>query len=117
MGLANGVELATLWHAIKESVGDSFVVRHDAPSVFAGHYDPSFTLDLCLKDLGLLRELGENVETDLPMTAAAHEVFKQAADRYGTDVGELHVVKRIEDDAGTLHASRRRLGSTLRAVT
>ena len=100
MGMANGVELATLWHAIKESVGDSFVVRHDAPSVFAGHYDPSFTLDLCIKDLGLLAELGQNVNTDLPMTAAAHAVFDQAAARYGTDVGELHVVKRIEDDTG-----------------
>ena len=85
MGMANGVELATLWHAIKESVGDSFVVRHDAPSVFAGHYDPSFTLDLCIKDLGLLSELGQNVNTDLPMTAAAHAVFDQAAARYGTD--------------------------------
>ena len=100
MGLANGVELATLWHAVKESVGDSFVVRHDAPSVFAGHYDPSFTLDLCIKDLGLLQELGENVKTELPMTAAAHAVFDEAAKRYGTGVGELHVVKRIEDDAG-----------------
>ena len=34
------------------------------------------------------------------MTAAAHAVFDQAAARYGTDVGELHVVKRIEDDTG-----------------
>jgi 3-hydroxyisobutyrate dehydrogenase len=99
-GMANGVELATLWHAIKESVGDSFVVRHDAPSVFAGHYDPSFTLDLCLKDLGLVQDLVAAVGTDLPMTAAADGVFRQAAQRYGTDVGELHVVKRIEDDAG-----------------
>ncbi|MEE9414140.1 MAG: NAD(P)-dependent oxidoreductase [Acidimicrobiales bacterium] len=99
-GIANGVELGTLWHAIKESVGDSFVARHDAPSIFAGHYDPSFTLDLCLKDLGLVRELEEQVGTDLPMTAAAHEVFQQAADRYGSDVGELHVTRRIEDDAG-----------------
>src|SRR5262245_61811500 len=52
-GLANGVDLGTLWHAIQNSVGDSFVVRHDAPSIFSGHYDPSFSLDLCLKDLRL----------------------------------------------------------------
>jgi len=99
-GTANGVELGVLWHAIKESVGDSFVARHDAPSIFAGHYDPSFSLDLCLKDLGLVRELEAAVGTDLPMTAAAHETFQRAADRYGTDQGELHVAKRIEDDAG-----------------
>lgn len=98
-GLAHGVDLSTLWHAIKESVGDSFVARHDAPSIFAGHYDPSFSLDLCLKDLGLLAELNEHVGTDLPMTSAAHDTFRRAADRYGSGVGELHVAKRIEDDA------------------
>ncbi|MFT6764045.1 MAG: 3-hydroxyisobutyrate dehydrogenase [Candidatus Aldehydirespiratoraceae bacterium] len=98
-GVANGVDLETLWYAIKESVGDSFVVRHDAPSIFAGHYDPSFSLDLCLKDLGLLKELNEAVATDLPMTDAARGAFARAADRYGLDEAELHVVKRIEDDA------------------
>lgn len=98
-GIANGVALDTLWNAIKESVGDSFVVRHDAPSIFAGHYDPSFTLGLCLKDLGLIDELNKNVGTDLPMTLAAHQTFQRATERYGPDAGELHVAKRIEDDA------------------
>lgn len=99
-GLAHGVDLGTLWHAIKESVGDSFVARHDAPSIFAGHYDPSFSLDLCLKDLGLLAELNADVGADLPMTVAAHDTFQRAADTYGDDVGELHVARRIEDEAG-----------------
>ena len=99
VGMANGVELGTLWEAIKESVGDSFVVRHDAPSIFAGHYDPSFSLDLCLKDLGLISSLAENVRAALPMTVAATSAFTLAADRYGPNAAELHVVKRIEDDA------------------
>ena len=99
LGMANGVELDVLWDAIKDSVGDSFVARHDAPSIFAGHYDPSFTLDLCMKDLGLTMELAENVGTDLPMTVRAQETFARATERYGADVGELHVAKRIEDDA------------------
>ena len=99
LGMANGVELSVLWDAITDSVGDSFVARHDAPSIFAGHYDPSFTLDLCMKDLGLTMELSDNVDTDLPMTQRAYETFQRATDRYGADVGELHVAKRIEDDA------------------
>ena len=99
LGMSNGVELDVLWDAIKDSVGDSFVARHDAPSIFAGHYDPSFTLDLCLKDLGLTMELAGNVGTDLPMTEQANATFARAAGLYGTDVGELHVAKRIEDDA------------------
>ena len=100
VGLQHGVELPVLWDAIRDSVGDSFVARHDAPSIFAGHYDPSFTLGLCLKDLGLTDELAESVGADLPMTAAAHQAFAQAADRYGFDAAELHVARRIEDDAG-----------------
>jgi len=98
LGMANGVELPVLYDAICDSVGDSFVARHDGPSIFAGHYDPSFTLDLCLKDLGLVRELEQHLEAPLVMTAAAHDVFVEAAERYGRDVGELHVAKRLEDD-------------------
>ncbi len=99
LGLANGVALDVLWDAITDSVGDSFVARHDAPSIFAGHYDPSFPLDLCMKDLGLTAELARNVDTDLPMTERAHETFARATERYGSAAGELHVAKRIEDDA------------------
>ncbi len=99
LGMANGVELSVLYDAITDSVGDSFVARHDGPSIFAGHYDPSFTLDLCLKDLGLLHDLGTNVDAELVMTDAARSAFADAAERYGPDVGELHVAKRLEDDA------------------
>lgn len=98
LGMANGVELPVLYDAICDSVGDSFVARHDGPSIFAGHYDPSFTLDLCLKDLGLVRELEDSLDAPLVMTAAAHGVFTEAAERYGRDVGELHVARRLEDD-------------------
>jgi len=99
VGIANGVELGTLWGAILASVGDSFVARHDAPSIFAGHYDPSFSLDLCLKDLALIDALAGNVGAALPMTDAARGAFQVAAERYGTGAAELHVARRIEDDA------------------
>ncbi|MBT5277599.1 NAD(P)-dependent oxidoreductase, partial [Ilumatobacter sp.] len=35
LGMSHGVELSTLYRAIIESVGDSFVARHDGPSIFA----------------------------------------------------------------------------------
>lgn len=100
LGMRHGVDLATLYGAICNSVGDSFVARHDAPSIFAGHYDPSFTLDLCVKDLGLIGELQSEFEVGLPMTEAARGVFTAAAERYGADAGELHVAKALEDDLG-----------------
>ena len=100
VGVRNGVQLGGLWEAIKDSVADSFVARHDAPSIFAGHYDPSFSLGLCVKDLGLVAELESAVGTDLPMTEAARATFERAVERYGLDAPELSVARRIEDDAG-----------------
>ena len=100
VGMSHGVELGVLYRAIIESVGDSFVARHDGPSIFAGHYDPSFTVDLCLKDLALLAELQADVSAPLLLTDAARAAFTDAGDRYGGDVGELHVAKRLEDDSG-----------------
>ena len=100
LGMANGVDLEVIYEAIRNSVGDSFVARHDAGSIFAGHYDPSFPLGLCLKDLGLLAELSAGLGADLPMTEAAHQAFAEAQRRYGEAAGELHVARSIEDDAG-----------------
>ena len=34
------------------------------------------------------------------MTTAAHHAFSLAAERYGLDTAELHVARRIEEDAG-----------------
>ena len=100
LGMANGVDLSVLWDAIKDSVGDSFVARHDAPSIFAGHYDPSFSLDLCLKDLNLIQDLSSEVKTELPMTKTANSIFEKAADQYGRDVGEMNVTRMLEDQSG-----------------
>ncbi|WP_370172908.1 MULTISPECIES: NAD(P)-dependent oxidoreductase [Hyphomonas] len=97
LGRRAGVSLDVLWDAIKDSVGDSFVARHDAPSIFAGHYDPSFTLDLCLKDLRLCAALAERGGVPIPIGSRVHERFAAAAEAYGGGAGELHVAKLIED--------------------
>ena len=43
--------------------------------------------------------LGTNVAAELPMTDAAERAFSIASERYGPQAAELHVAKRIEDDA------------------
>jgi 3-hydroxyisobutyrate dehydrogenase-like beta-hydroxyacid dehydrogenase len=100
LGKKAGVELTVLWDALKNSVGDTFVARHDVPSIFAGHYDPSFTLDLCCKDLGLIAALSEATQTPAPMTAQAKDRFEAARAAFGGDQAELLVCKLIEDASG-----------------
>jgi len=70
------------------------------PSIFAGHYDPSFPLALCLKDLALIDELVAETGTRSELTQATYARFREAAARYGREAGELSVCRLIEEDAG-----------------
>ena len=95
-----GLDPKLWWDVMKGGAADSFVMQHDVPSIFAGHYDPSFPIALCLKDLSLIQELMDEVGTRNELTKATHDRFKEAGARYGTGAGEMTVCKVIEDDAG-----------------
>ena len=96
----SGLEPDVWWAAMKGGAAESFVMQHDVPSIFAGHYDPSFRLELCLKDLGLITQLIDSVGTRSELTQATYARFSEAQERYGKDAGEMTVCKILEDDAG-----------------
>lgn len=95
-----GLDPLVWWNVMKGGAADSFVMSHDVPSIFAGHYDPSFPIALCLKDLSLIKELMDEVGTRNELTEATHARFREAGKRYGMGAGEMTVCKVIEDDAG-----------------
>ena len=100
MAVKSGVDLSRAWEALKIGASESWCMHHDAPSVFAGHYDPSFTLDLCQKDLRLIVEACDDAGTPAPATRLVCAQFEEARKTYGGDKGELHVVRLEEDAAG-----------------
>ncbi len=100
LGAKAGIPLETVWEAIKSSAGNSWVAEHDVPSIFAGHYDPSFSLALCCKDLGLVNEIAAKQGYSLTMGGVAKSLFQEAMARYGKDAGELHVVRLLEERVG-----------------
>ena len=100
LGKKAGVELPVLSEALKNSVADTFVIRHDVPSIFAGHYDPSFTLNLSRKDLDLIAAMSEATQTAMPMTQQAQHRFEAARSAFGGDQPEPLVCKLIEDASG-----------------
>ena len=102
LGAKAGIPLHTVAEAIKASAGGSWVADHDIPSIFAGHYDPSFTLDLCCQDLRLAHEIAAEQGVELTMGGLARERFELARKTYGGDAAELHVVRLIEESAGLL---------------
>jgi len=102
LGAKAGVPLPIVWEAIKSSAGNSWVAEHDVPSIFAGNYDPSFSLALCCKDLGLINDIARSQGYELTMGKFVESLFQQAAQTYGESAAELHVVKLLEDRVGML---------------
>jgi 3-hydroxyisobutyrate dehydrogenase len=100
LGVRAGIDLENLWEIIKSSAGNSWVAEHDVPSIFAGHYDPTFSLDLCLKDLGLTMEAGKKMGVPLELGGLVEQIFERARDQFGGAAGELHVVKLLEEATG-----------------
>ena len=94
-----GMDPAAWRRAMLGGAADTFVLHHDAPSIFAGHYDPSFPLALCLKDWRLIKELLEDCGGMREIAAAAMSRFEEAAARYGDSAGEMTVCKLLEEDA------------------
>ncbi len=94
-----GLEPELWWKVMKGGAADSFVLQHDVPSIFSGHYDPSFRLELALKDLDLIQDLIKEHGTRSELTQACHARFQEAANRYGDEAGEMTVCKLIEEDA------------------
>ena len=86
-----GLEPELWWKVMKGGAADSFVLQHDVPSIFSGHYDPSFRLELALKDLDLIQDLIKEHGTRSELTQACHERFQEAANRYGDEAGEMTV--------------------------
>ena len=101
LGTRAGIPLPKVWEIIKSSAGNSWVAEHDVPAVFRGDYDPSFTLDLCCKDLQLIGDLGRDLDVPLELGSLAEQVFLRAKRQYGSEQGELHVVKLLEDALNT----------------
>ena len=100
LGAKADIPLPTVWEAIKSSAGNSWVAEHDVPSIFAGHYDPSFSLALCCKDLGLINDIARTQGYELPMGSYVHSLFEKAMSVYGESAAELHVVRLLEDKVG-----------------
>ena len=101
LGAKADIPLDIVAEAIQSSAGNSWVAQHDIPSIFAGHYDPSFSLALCCKDLDLVNQIAQSQGFTLTMGQFVQGLFEEAQKTYGASAAELHVVKLLEDRVGT----------------
>jgi 3-hydroxyisobutyrate dehydrogenase len=96
-----GLDLATVFEAIKQSSGNSFVHETEGQVILNGSYNINFTMDLACKDLGFAAQFGRELGVPLDLASVAEQTFIRARSQYGGAAWSSQVVKLLEDALGT----------------
>jgi 3-hydroxyisobutyrate dehydrogenase len=95
-----GLDLKTVFDAIKASSGNSFVHETESQVIMNGSYDIAFTLDLVLKDLGITQKIAGQLGVPLDLASLVQQTFRRARGHYGGDAWSPKVVKLLEETMG-----------------
>ena len=95
------LDLTKTFQAIKASSGNSFVHETESQVILNGSYNIGFTMDLALKDLGIVQKLAMNQAVPLDLASLTEQAFRRARGHYGGDAWSPMVVKLLEDALGT----------------
>ncbi|ATL80285.1 3-hydroxyisobutyrate dehydrogenase [Streptomyces malaysiensis subsp. malaysiensis] len=79
LGLKAGVPAEALYEVITHSAGNSWMFENRMAHVLAGDYRPLSTVDIFVKDLGLVLDSARPERFPLPLAATAHQMFLQAS--------------------------------------
>ena len=79
LGIRAGADPRTLYDVICSSAGSSWMWQNRVPHILAGDDTPSSTVNIFVKDLGIVLDQARSLTFPLPMAAAAHQLFLAAA--------------------------------------
>ncbi|GIX24179.1 MAG: dehydrogenase/oxidoreductase [Caldimonas sp.] len=79
LGLRAGADPAQLYEVICNSAGMSWMFQNRVPHILAGDYRPLSAVNIFVKDLGIVLDAARQFTMPLPLAAAAHQMFLQAA--------------------------------------
>jgi 3-hydroxyisobutyrate dehydrogenase len=74
-----GLDLAQVVDVITASAGNSWMFQNRAPRVLAGDYRPTSAVDIFVKDLGIVSDIGRAAKFPLPIAGAALQMFLMAS--------------------------------------
>ena len=74
-----GLDLAKVYEVITASAGNSWMFENRMPRVLAGDYTPTSTVEIFVKDLGIVQDIARTERYPAPLAAAALQMFLAAA--------------------------------------
>jgi len=102
-GMTQGVEPEKFLEVISQCAGSSWMLENRAPHVIEGDYTPHSTVNIWLKDLGIVLDIAQKANFDAPVTKAALQQFT-VANQQGLG---------LEDDAAVAKVYARKTGIKL----
>lgn len=100
LGRKAGLDPQTMLEIIPKSAGDSWMFRNRAPQMVSRDFTCRGELDILVKDLGYVLQMGQSLKTPLFLSAVAREIFLLASGMGWGREDDSAVVKAIEKIAG-----------------
>jgi 3-hydroxyisobutyrate dehydrogenase-like beta-hydroxyacid dehydrogenase len=79
LGIRAGANPQTLFDVITTSAGNSWMFQNRVPHILAGDDTPLSSVNIFVKDLGIVLDQARALTFPLPMASAAHQLFLAAA--------------------------------------
>jgi 3-hydroxyisobutyrate dehydrogenase len=74
-----GLDLDKVYEVITASAGNSWMFENRMPHVLAGDYSPLSTVDIFVKDLGIVQDMARAQRYPAPLAAAALQMYLAAS--------------------------------------
>lgn len=100
LGRKAGLDPAAILEAIPRSAGDSWIFRNRAPQMVNRDFTCRGELDILVKDLGYVLDMGKTAGAPLLLSAVAKEIYQTASGLGWGKEDDSAVVKALERMAG-----------------
>lgn len=102
-----GLDLPTVYEVITASAGNSWMFENRVPHILTGDYRPLSSIEIFVKDLGIIQDMARAEHYPVPIAAAALQMYLATA---GAGM-------RRDDDASVARIYAQLSGAALPAVT
>lgn len=102
LGAKAGVDPSVLWRIVKASSGNSLIWELGMRTTLRNRLDPTFTLNMAAKDIGLATDLADELDVPLRMGSVAAKAIRLFQDQGFGDQDLLATIKTLEESAGTV---------------
>ncbi len=79
LGMRAGADPRALYDVICNSAGMSWMFQNRVPHILEGDYTPLSSVDIFVKDLGIVLDAARKLQFPLPLAAAAHQLYLATA--------------------------------------